>query len=357
MKKNNVKENQKNKDINKSKKIINSTVLKRAKTGKIYDLLFSILFLFLAVGSIIYGNIYTKKDVIPYLYSVKKEGYKANINVNIIPYAFAKSSDEEVTNKLYFVMDNNKFMYIVYLDQDTYTKISNTENLKDEGYILTGSTHKIPDKIKELAISVYNKSIEEDLLNEDNFENYFGTMLLDTISNYDDAKVTHVSMLMFYGLALLFLLVSISFFLVFLRAKIITKKVLEILSQEDIDLISKELVDKSTKSYKRKGIYLTKDYLISTCYGLTIIDYKNIFWFYKEKIKRYFVTVGTSIVIYDRDLNGCIYNFKTFGRQNKVCNEIYKILEKNATKALVGKSEDVVKKVAEIYEKRQKSSK
>ena len=61
---------------------------------------------------------------------------------------------------------------------------------------LEGITENIPDELRKIIIDSYNKGEEEAFLTEENFESYFGAVLLDTTKGpYDTYEGIGISVI------------------------------------------------------------------------------------------------------------------------------------------------------------------
>lgn len=97
------------------------------------------------------------------------------------PYIFAEYDSNEKSNKYYFLLDEN-YMYIGYLDYNTYKKI-NSSDLDEKPITIKGITKKTPDDVINIAIATYNKEIGEEILTKDNYKNYIGDIYIDTVND------------------------------------------------------------------------------------------------------------------------------------------------------------------------------
>lgn len=149
-----------------------NAAIKKNKKNLVAMIIFIIIGLLL-IGYYVYGsNLASKEEAISF-HDVIAEGkidtdLKVKVEVSTVPYVFAEYDKDEKSNKYYFLMDDN-YLYIGFLDYNTYQKLSEEEISK---YPITveGFTKKIPDEVIDLAIEVYNEEAQEEVLNNGNYK-------------------------------------------------------------------------------------------------------------------------------------------------------------------------------------------
>ncbi len=119
----------------------------------------------------------------PYTASDLKQG----VSFKMISYAFASFEFSDAQG-LYFVFDKDMYAYIVCMDNDRletefadiyeYT-FSDAGEAPQEGW-LEGYAMEIDGELQNIAIEVFNYLWDEEVVNQDNFEEYFGAYYLDT---------------------------------------------------------------------------------------------------------------------------------------------------------------------------------
>ena len=75
------------------------------------------------------------------------------INVQSKPYLFAVSND---TTDAYYIVSDDKYMYIAYLSKDTFNKL-NVDSIESNPVRLQGVTKSITSDIKSLALETLNE--------------------------------------------------------------------------------------------------------------------------------------------------------------------------------------------------------
>lgn len=269
-------------------------------------------------------------------------GKLAKVNVSEIPYAFAQYSNEIRSDKYYFILDEN-YMYVAYLDYDSYKKLNN-KNITDNPITIYGKTKKIPSDVLKLAIDTYNEVAGEEFLTNDNYESYIGNLYLDIT---DTSTITDV----YLFISIIFLIISIIAGVIYIRRIKSIKKLNNYYTDSEWEIIEKELIDNVIISFPKINLYLTDNYLIDKNSGLSIIRYSDIVWFYLYQLKRYGITTNQNIIVYTNDkkkhviatING------SSKKKDEIINSIVSnILAKNP-KALYGYNKENRKTSRDLY--------
>lgn len=304
------------------KKIYSKKIKKSLKSGNKW-LILTIISLLITLGFVIWAIIVSQSkskylnDVI--MKDKNEEGVYACVNVTAIPYAFAKTSTEKRENRYYFIRDDSYF-YIAYLDYTTFKSL-NYESIEDNPKTICGVTSLIDKDIKKIAIDVYNEDMESEIVNYSNFNNYFGGVYLNTISEINDPTIQ---------ICLSVILGSFTMVIGIITAlyKIKTKRFIKNLTTEEWEQINNEIESSDTKYYKQAETYLTKNYLIDLSSGLYAIKYSNIVWLYPYELRHNGILFAENLVIFDkhftRNLVAGIKMSKKKGQQifNEIADEI-----------------------------------
>ena len=98
-------------------------------------------------------------------------------------------NENSSTNDRYYIAINQGYMYIVDLDFDTIELLkpwqeyiySEDENaVVPEVVTIYGITESIPQELKQMVLDFYNEGLSEEYqIGEEDFENYFGSVLLN----------------------------------------------------------------------------------------------------------------------------------------------------------------------------------
>lgn len=308
----------------------------------------AILFLVLALGCFgwayyidyhIKNNSITLHELI-YNGSTKE---KDMISLTVIekPYVFAEYDSNTTSPKYYFLMDED-YLYVGYLDYDTYLKL-NKDSIVDNPIMIRGVTKRIPEDVIDIAIEVYNEDLEEDFLTKENYKNYIGEICIDTVSDLIDNIFQII-------LGTLFLNIFIIYFIIYAVKNHKIRKVEkdDILWQE----IQNELGSSETTEYAKFSTYLTPNYIIDGSKGFQLLSYQDIVWVYLHENKYNGVTNNRNLVVITRDKKKhCIADLSGFRPKIKdtyldLMRDIY---EKNQD-VLVGYTKENRKQAKDLYQ-------
>ena len=308
---------------------MNEKLNKMIKKDKIL-LIVGIGFLIALLACIYWAYDITKKDV-PQIMEVDKVDEGAYLNTVIVPYGFAVNQDE--TSWLAIVMDENNYLYIVQLSESQYDVIENYFDSDEEKvYRIEGTTKEIDSSIASLAMDAYNEGAEDDdLITEDNFNEYFGYFYLQI----GDAKDISLPVV----LGTISLILSLSFGIVGLKAMNKTKKTVE--SEE----YQKAIEEINNPEYENKNAILTKNYIIYSGSGLNIVDYKDVTWVYRHTF-RYNGVPNHSLAYYIRGSKKM--HLIAFGLSQKSVDEMVEYIGKKNKDVLVGYTKENISKHKEM---------
>lgn len=205
---------------------------------------------------LIYNNSSKKREIV-------------TLTVKNTPCVFAEYDSNSTSPKYYFLMDDD-YLYVGYLDYDTYQKL-NKDDISTNPVTIKGVTRTIPNDVVDIAIKVYNEEVEQDFLTKENYSNYIGNICIDTVSSLVDNVFQIV-------LGLIFIIISIVYLIVYFVRKGKIKK-----AEKDTilwDNLKNELEKDNVLEYSKLNLYLTNNYIIDGTSGLTVIPYSNIAWVY-----------------------------------------------------------------------------
>ena len=231
---------------------------------------------FLCWAAFIYGHPdYYYKDLHDLIRQKEvKNGEFVKINVTNRPYVFAEFDSKKTSDKYYFIKDN-EYLYIGYLNYDTYLKLNDFEVNSEQ---IVGVTKKISKKVLDIAISSYNEGLEEDVVTKDNYQSYIGEVYIDTTSFYVPYMYQAI-------IGFIFLLIAVCYYILYLMAlyknSITFKKTPEVV----IEKVISELQKTNCLKYPKYGICLAENYLIDGSSGLILVAYSDIVWSYLSKRK------------------------------------------------------------------------
>lgn len=197
---------------------------------------------------------------------------KAYMDAQTIPYKFAVYDD---TTDSYYIVFDNKYMYIVYMTTADFDKL-NKKDIEKNPIRIEGVTKQTTKDIKELAIDTYNEGAEaEEKLTLADFNNYFGEVYLDlTVTDNAVASIP-------VACSLLTLIFGIIIFIIGLYGVLNFRRAIKKLDATMIDDLNNEMEDKEAFYYQRAHLYLTRNYIINFGGSFRVIPYKDILWMYK----------------------------------------------------------------------------
>lgn len=269
-----------------------------------------------------------------------EEKQVTSLTVTEKPYVFAEYDSNKTSPKYYFLVDND-YLYVGYLDYDTYLKL-NVDSIVDTPITIQGVTKKIPGDVIDIAIEVYNEDLEEKVLTRENYKSYIGEICIDTVSDVDDNILQII-------LGILFFNISFIYFIIYIvkNRKIKKLKKDNILWQE----IQNELESAETIDYSKFSTYLTPNYIIDGSNGFQLISYQDIAWVYLHENRYNGVTNDRYLIVIKKNkkkvniarLSGIHPKSKdTF---MEIMKEIY---EKNQD-ILVGYTKENKQRVKDLY--------
>lgn len=258
-----------------------------------------------------------------------EENINAYLKIVKAPYSIAKYQNED-HSAFYIVFDGN-YYYIAYLSDEIYAKL-NKENIEEKPITIYGTTAAISSSLKDIAIKVYNKGLdEEDTIEIKDFNSYFGEVYLTNVSLTKEHSA-------FFYLSIIPFAIACAFLVLYLIKMIKNKKVLATLTEKEMKTLEKEINDKNTKYYETLHLILTKNYIISFNKTLKIINQNNLIWIYEYKTKQYGITTSKQIFVMDN--TGKKYNIvATDGLSRKTdstLKEIMTIVSNKSEKILIG---------------------
>lgn len=211
------------------------------------------------------------------------------------PYSFAVYEDDDITLDYYMVFDEYGYLYIVRLTDDTYSKIMDLyeSNPEEFSYTLKGYLFDTEDELKDLAINYYNESYEEEIINDDNFQDYFGKTYLDETHTPEDDSVG-----LLFGLTFLGGFFSAIFFIVCVAYSVTTKKTLKKYTLEELEY---EIAKPSTIKYEQLKLYISDKYVISHKDGLKVVPIDEIIWTHIASLRMYGLVVINRLMVYKND--------------------------------------------------------
>ena len=259
-------------------------------------------------------------------------------------------NEKSYENDRYYIAFNNKYMYIIDLDYETISKLqplqdylySEEENpVTPEPVRIYGKTEEIPDELKDWVLEYYNEGLdEENQLQKEEFENYFGTVLLNVRDGVEDTTIqTLIVIISIFVLVLLF-----ASHIIFKVEKSKTKKYLKNNGYEDE--LAHQLDDFVENKYCKDKVIMTKDFFVDLeSGGFATFKYSDVKWLYIYNTKYYgVVTIATNLMVYLKDGKTKLVCLKSNRSKAEEFMEIFdKICEKVPNDCLKGYTSENIK--------------
>lgn len=221
-------------------------------------------------------------------------------------YGDAEDTNDS-TNDRYYIAFNEGYWYVVDLDFDTidmlkeiqnYTYSTDENAVAPESVKIYGMTENIPDELRQMLVEFYNEGIEEEYqISLENFEAYFGSVLLNARKSPVDTSVEE----MIITLAVIAIIViAISH----ITVSIMTSRTKRYIKKNGYEEeLARQLDDCVEEKHYKDKVILTKDFLVDFQGNRFIaFKYADIKWVHIHNVKYYgVVTASSSIIAHLRD--------------------------------------------------------
>lgn len=249
------------------------------------------------------------------------------LQVDGLSDAIATAIDDE--SEKYYIAINNYDWYIVRL---TNTELEELKNIQAYTYgqvenkpasvIIYGMTEDVPEKLKEIAVDFYNQGLEEDKkITIDQFENYFGSVMLDTAKDPADLTIETV-------VALISIITIIVVMIIQLTNKLVRVKVFKYLEKNNYkEELEKQLNDNIEETFFNDKLIITKDFIVDTTKGAFVaVKFSDIKWVYTHRLKYYgIVSISNNIIMI---LNDGKTQFQCLDTKGKLSDDFEKAFDK-----------------------------
>ena len=329
----------------KDKKIL-SKLCKGITTRYFISLAISIICILTIVVATYYPKFQKLPDPVDFLNAKKGEYSKVSVSLLTDVFATYKNSSGAIQDKYYFISDG-KYLYIVNLDSTTLQKLQSINDYtygkiteKPENIEITGMAENMPSELKNLALKTYTGWFPESGLTKENFEDYFGSYVLNVkekpLSNTFDNVLVVAGIVLVID-SILCLTFAISYF----KSKKNQKK---IMNSDNFVRFIENYNDPEKVEFEKQKMILTKEYLISYSYTLEVIEYKNILWMYPFIQKRNGFEVSRSIILLDKYGKKYTVCCISSGKKNlQAFDEIYQKIAEHCPNALFGYTSENIK--------------
>ena len=299
-----------------------------------------LLFIYLSIAFLCIGFVFfmyfvhNKKESIVLSESVldyqEKIGQEVILEIDILPVWMIPNL--ELDSQFYYVIDTSNQIYIMSLSSTTFKEIVDMFNPETEKlnsiYQLKGIIYPIDEQIKELAILNGYRVFPQDELNLDNFSKYLDAFYIKE-SPISETRIIVYTVLVLFGL--FFLVLAFGYIL---PSILMAHKVC--CNSDLIDELRSELGNLTNTPYRKQRIYLTKHYIV---FGIQAIQYEDVIWVYVEDVKKYGMTVGRNLVVYDQNQHKHIIG-SIIGTKNSILDCILADIQSRNSNIKVGYNEE-----------------
>lgn len=252
----------------------------------------------------------------------------------------------------YYIAINGYNWYIVSLSSTDLEELKNIQaytygqiDNKPASVTIYGITEEVPEDLKKIAIDFYNKGLEDDeKITIDDFENYFGSVMLNTTK--DPVDLTIETIVGLISIITLFVVVIIQFFNKLIRIKV--NKYLE--KNNYKEELEKQLSNNIEETFFNEKLIITKDFLIDTTNGsFVVVKFSDIKWIYMYRLKYYgVVSISNNIIIQLKDGKTQFQCLNTKGKiSDEFENAFEKICKKVSNDTLKGYTQENIKEYKE----------
>lgn len=204
-------------------------------------------------------------------------------------------------NQKYYLAINNGYFYIVNLDttgleelqsiQDfTYSRIEN----KPAPKVIYGITEEADPKLKEAVVDYFNQIYPDANITVDQFEQYFGSVILNTRKDPVDVQI-ELLVMMFSAITFVVTIV------VHILKVVTRRKTYKYLKKNGYENDLENQLDNIEEHAYNYKVIMTKDFLVDTTDGFVVIKFSDIKWIYTHKIRYYGFVTTSDIIVYLKD--------------------------------------------------------
>ena len=229
----------------------------------------------------------------------------------------------------YYIAINEYEWYIVKLSSTDLEELKNIQAYtygeienKPASVIVYGITEEVPEEMKEIAIDFYNEGLDDDeKITIDQFENYFGSVMLDTTRDPVDLTAETI-------IALISIITIIVTMIIQIMSKLVKIKVFKYLEKNNYkEELEKQLDNNIEETFFNEKVIITKDFIIDTTNGeFVAVKFSDIKWLYTHRLKYYgVVSISNNIIMILKDGKT---QFQCLNTKGKISDEFEKVFEK-----------------------------
>ena len=244
-------------------------------------------------------------------------------------------NENSSSNDRYYIAFNGGYMYIVDLDFETiellkpwqdYIYSEEEEPIEPEPVIIYGMTETIPSELRQMILDYYNEGLSEEYqITEEEFESYFGTVLLNVRRGPVDTSLQEgILVIGIFAIIILFVIHMVIF-----AEKYRVKKYLK--KNEYGEELARQLDDFVEEKHYKDKVILTKDFFVDMKYGgFVVFKYSDVKWLHIHNVRSYGIITSSNLVVYLRDgktklrclsITGKVTD-EFMGIFNKICEKV-----------------------------------
>lgn len=265
------------------------------------------------------------------------------LRIDELTDAIAVSSNDE--DEKYYLAISDSYWYVVRLSKTdleelkdiqayTYGEIDN----KPASVTVYGITEEVPEQIREYAVEFFNEGLEDDQkITVEDFESYFGSVMLDTARDPVDLTLETV-------VALISIITLIVGIILQMSNKFIKLKVFRYLEKNNYEKeLEKQLEDSVEETFFNDKLIITKDFLVDTTKdSFVAVKFLDIKWIYTHRLKYYgVVSISNNIIVVLKDAKTQLQFLDTNGKISDEFEKAFdKICEKLPSDSLKGYTQE-----------------
>ena len=289
---------------------------------------------------------------------VERENVYAKMDAQLLTECFATYGDGSSTDKRYYFASDGTYTYILNLTVSQFNEMKTiyefTYDASEDAIVpdpieVTGVTAFIPTDIREIAIDAYNEMMEEELLTEENFDEYIGSMCIQVGTTPRDNYVWQFVIAFTAGV------MGIALLFIYLNYHFTTKKTLKKYANQ-MDEIYQEVEAEETNIYNKEKLYITKNYLLDLNTGLNIIKLSEIEWMYPHEYRRNGISTKSIVVVTSDGKRSQISKMEVISKKAKeTFDEIYNKISEKTPNAMNGYTKENIKAMKEKDKERKQN--
>lgn len=262
---------------------------------------------------------------------------------------YGTDDENDPDNDRYYIAISGGYLYVVDLNFETINQLkaiqeyifSTDENaVAPEPVKIYGMTETIPDELKPMILDYYNNSAsEENKITLEEFELYFGSVLLNVRRDAVDTTVETTII----EIAIIVLIIII---ILHISLKVVTGRTTKYLKKNEYEEdLAHQLDDFVEEKFYNEKVIFTKDYFVDVKGNLVAFKYSDVKWIYAHTLKQYgFITINSSIIVHLNDGKTHLQCVEIRGKQTEEFIEVFnKLCDKIPADALKGYTQENIK--------------